>query len=128
MGFRSLVRWIVGLSVLAWAGYTAVSATSSYLATQGMVDQVLQEASAKVKTVASTGGQPSFEDLAADVRVTLLIRARRYGISLDERGLGVLPANGGLTVKLKWSHPAVTYRGDPIVVVPMTMERSVSGP
>lgn len=128
MRFRSLVRWIVGLSFLAWAGYTAVSATSSYLATQGMVDQVLQEAIAKLKAGASTGSQPSFEDLAAEVRVTLLVRARRYGIALDEGSLRVLPANGGLRVKLKWSYPAVTYRGDPVVVVPMSLERSASGP
>ncbi|MBI2529152.1 MAG: hypothetical protein HYV93_24590 [Candidatus Rokubacteria bacterium] len=128
MRLRTFVRWVVGLLVLAWLGYSAVTASSSYFATQSMVDQVLQEAASRVKAGAASGSQPQLDDLVADVRTDVVLRARRYGLLLDERSVNVLPAAGGLTVRLKWSHPAIAYRGDPILVIPMSLERSLPTP
>ena len=92
-----------------------------------MADHVLQRAASRVKAGADSGSQQSLNDLVADVRLDLLVRARRYGLLLDEPNLTLLPAGGGLTVKLNWSHPA-RNRGDALLVIPMSIERSLCAP
>ena len=124
MRFRTFVLWAAGLSVLGWAGYTAVSASTAYLAAREMVDQVLQESSSRLRAGAAAGSQQPADDLAADVQATLLIRARRNGIPLEGRNLAVFAEGRGLTVKLKWSYPVISYRGDVILTIPMSLERA----
>ena len=126
MRFRTFVLSVAGLSVLGWAGYTAVSASSAYLAAREMVDQVLQESISRLQAGAAAGSQQPATDLAAAVQAALLIRARRNGIPLEGRDLAVFAEGRGLTVKLKWSYPAIIYRGDVIVNIPMSLERSLS--
>jgi hypothetical protein len=124
MRFRTFVLWAAGLSVLGWAGYTAVSASTDYLAAREMVDQVLQESSSRLRAGTAAGSQQSPADLAADVQATLLIRARRHGIPIEERDLAVFAEGRGLTVKLKWSYPVISYRGGVILLIPMSLERA----
>ena len=126
MRFRTFILWTGGLALLGWAGYTAVSASSAYLAAREMVDQVLREATPKGKAAAAAGGQQPFVDFAPDVREIVLIRARRYAIPLDERDLAVWAEGSGIRVRLKWSYPVMTYGRNAILVLPMSVERSVS--
>ena len=128
MRFRTFILGMGGAALLGWAGYTAVSASSAYLAARGMADQVLQEVTPRVRSAAAAGDQQPFDDLADDVRQTLLIRARRLAIPIGERDVAVLSARGGLTVKLRWHFPVLAYRGDVLLIIPMSLERSVSVP
>ena len=68
------------------------------------------------------------DDLVDDVRQTLLIRARRLAIPLGERDVAVLSSRRGLTVELRWHFPILAYRGDVLLMIPMSLERSVSVP
>lgn len=124
MRFRTFIVWMVGLAVVGWAGLTTMSASSSYMTAREMVDQVLQESTSKVRAAAAAGSQQPLDDLADDVRDAVLIRARRHGIPIDSRDLVVFSRDGGITVRLKWSYPAFTYRDDVIVNIPMSIERS----
>ena len=125
MRFRTFVLWAAGLLVLGWAGSTAVSASAAYLAAREMVDQVLQESSSRLRAGTAAGSQQSPADLVPDIQATLLIRARRYGIPIEGRNLAVFAEGRGLTVNLKWSYPVISYRGDVIVIIPMSLERSL---
>ena len=126
MRVRNFFLWAAGLALLGWAGFTAFSATSSYLAAREMVDQVLQESRPKARAAAAAGGQQPFGDFAPEVREILLIRALRYGIPLDERDLAVWAEGSGIRVRLKWSYPVMTYGRNAILILPMSMERSAS--
>ena len=98
MRFRTFVLWAAGLSVLVWAGYSAVSASSAYLAAREMVDQVLEESISRLRAGAAAGSQQPTGDLAAEVHAALLIRARRNGIPLEGRDLAIFAEGRGLTV------------------------------
>lgn len=126
MRFRTFVLWAAGLLVLGWAGYTVVLASSHYIAAREMVDQVLQESSSRLRAGTASGSQQSAADLVPDVQVALLIRARRYGIPIEGRNLVVFAEGRGLTVNLKWSYPVISYRGDVILTIPMSLERSLA--
>ena len=128
MRFRTFILWTGGLALLGWAGYTAVSASSAYLAAREMADQVLQDVTPRVRAAAAAGDQRPFDDLVDDVRQTLLIRARRLAIPIGERDVAVLSARGRLTVKLGWHVPVLAYGGNALLIIPMSLERSVSVP
>ncbi|MBI2199779.1 MAG: hypothetical protein HYU42_14445 [Candidatus Rokubacteria bacterium] len=128
MRFRTFAVWTGGLALLGWAGYTAVSASSAYLAAREMTDQVLQDVTPRVRGAAAAGDPRPFDDIVDDVRQTLLIRARRLAIPIGERDVAVLSSRRGLTVELRWHLPVLAYRGDVLLMIPMSLERSVSVP
>lgn len=128
MRFRTFILWMGGLALLGWAGYTAVSASSAYLAAREMTDQVLQDVTPRVRGAAAAGDPRPLDDLVDDVRQTLLIRARRLAIPIGERDVAVLSSRRGLTVELRWHFPVLAYRGDVLLMIPMSLERSVSVP
>ena len=126
MRFRTFALWTGGVALLGWAGYTAVSASSAYLAAREMADQVLQEVTPRVRGASAAGDQPPFDYLVAQARQSLLVRARRLAIPIGDRDLAVFAEGRGLTVTLKWSYPLISYRGDVILTIPMSLERSLA--
>ncbi len=126
MRFRTFVLGVLTLVVVGWAGFTAMLASSSYMAAREMVDQVLKESTSKVRAAAAAGSQQPLDDLADDVRDAVLIRGRRQGLPVEARNLSVFSRDGGITVRLKWSYPALSYGDDVIVNIPMSLERSTN--
>ena len=123
MRLRTLVVWVAGLAVLGWAAYTALSAASAYIATGEMIDQVVGEVTPKMRAAAASGQREPFDALAAEIRETLLVRAQRYGIPLDPRDLAVRSDGRGISVKLRWSYPVIRYGRNPLLLIPMSLER-----
>jgi hypothetical protein len=124
MGFRTFVYSVVVLAVLAWVGFTAAGAGWSYLATQEMVDRVLQEASDRHRAALAAGTSQALEGLAADVRTGILRAARRDGLIVDPSSLRVSPMPGGVEITLRWSYPALSYGGRDLLVIPLSLHKS----
>ncbi len=61
---------------------------------------------------------------AAPVRERILRAAAAAGLNLDEQQVSVAADERGLSVRLRWTWPIVTYQGTTWVEVPLSLERS----
>jgi hypothetical protein len=110
--------------VLGWGGYTAAGAGWTYFTTQELVDQVLREASNRYRTSLSTTGQS--DAVASYVRTTLLVSARRDGLLVQDSDVQVQATAAQVSATVRWSHPILSLRGQDLLVVPMTVQRSLA--
>lgn len=103
-----LIAWLL-LALAFFQGFYSVAvALSSYFAVSDVVDQA----------VADHGrGGP------AVVRDAVLRGVARAGVEVDDRQITVTQENRTLDVQVKWSYPVITLRGDPVLVIPISLER-----
>jgi hypothetical protein len=123
---RRFVSWVVVLGVLSWIGYTVAAAGWSYLATQEMVDKILRDASARHRAAFATGNQAAVDALAEYVRAAILLGAARDGLRMDERDVTVSANSAGLSATVGWSYPIISYQSSDILVIPLSVQRSVA--
>lgn len=126
MRFRTLILWVVVLGLLAWGGYTIVWASSSYLQASGMVEQVVQEAANRRKAAVAVGMPGANSEFIVNVRAGVTAAARRSGLLLDEGGLVVSEIPGGVRVSVKWSLPALSFQGETLLSIPMSLNGTFS--
>ena len=124
MRFSSLARWIIVLGILAWAGYTLAGAGWSYLATQEVVDKVLLETTNRYRSALSTGTPTG--TIANYVRSSIVAYARRDGLVIQEADIQVFASAVGISVAVRWSYPLVTQGGRDLLVIPMSIQRSIA--
>ena len=125
MRLSTLVRWVVFLAVLGWAGYTVAGAGWTYFAVQENVDKVLRDSFARYRAALATGTQT--DTMARDVRGAIVLNARRDGVSVQEADIRVSANSAGIAVTVQWSYPVISFRGSEILVVPMSIQRSFVG-
>jgi len=125
MRLARVVRWVVVLGVLGWAGYLAASVGWNYLATQQVVDQALLEASAQHRAIFSTGTQTNIATYINSIRAGILYRALHEGLAIDENDVMVSANQAGLSATVHWSYPVIAYRGDAYIVMPLSVHRSI---
>jgi hypothetical protein len=124
MRFSTFARWVIVLGVLAWAGYTVAAAGWNYLTTQEIVDKALREASGRHRAAFAIGSQIAVDALDTHVRNAILLDARHGGIPLDAEDVSVSANSAGISATVHWSFPVITYRGQNILVVPLSLQRS----
>lgn len=125
MIFRTL-GWVALLSVLGWAGYTGVVVGSSYLETSRLVERAVAEAAPKEKAARDAGAAGGHRQFVSEVRASPLAVSKRPGVAWTERELVVSETVDGLTVRVRWSQPILSYDGRAVLALPLSVERSVS--
>lgn len=126
MRLRRLVLTVLVLGLVVWGGYAFVSAGWSHLATQDMLDKALREAFSSHRMAAAAGTQDALDRWVLGLRASILLNARRSELPLDEDNISILlGSSGAVRVTIKWSYPIVTWGGENILVVPLSVHRSV---
>ena len=126
MKLGTLLRWIVGLGALGWAGYVVAGAGWSYFTTQEIVDQVLRDVFSRNRSARSVGTQTVA--VAEYVRTAIALGAQREGMSVQESDVTVSVNSSRVSAVVHWPYPIITYRGNDILVIPMSIERSIVAP
>ena len=124
MRLGSLIRWVVFLVLICWAGYTLAGAGFSYFSTQEIVDKALRDAAARHRATFLTGSQTAVEALAGAVRSAIVLGALHDGMRIDEGDVRVSARANDLSATVRWAYPVITYGGRDVLVVPMSINRS----
>lgn len=118
MRFRGLVVFLL-VVLLSGAGYTVVSAGTTYFRAKGLVQRVVSEATGK-RRVAAAAGRAT--ESAGRIREGILLGAREHGLGLDEARLGVSESRASIVVKIEWSQPLLPYGPSSGWAIPMAFE------
>ena len=125
MRLGRVVSWVIVVAVLAWVGYTVAGASWSYFSAQEMVDKALRDASARHREVFATGNQGAVDALTDSVRAAILLAALHDGFRMDASDVTVSANTAGLSAVVHWSYPVVSYKDYDILVVPLSIQRSL---
>jgi hypothetical protein len=125
MRLARLVRWAVILGVLGWLAYTAIGASWSYVTTQLVIDNAFHDASAQHRAAFSTGTQFAIETYLSSVRSAILYAAMHEGLAINENDIIVSANQAGLSATVRWSYPIISFHGAPVVVIPLSVHRSM---
>lgn len=126
MKLGTVVRWLVVLGALGWAGYVVAGAGWSYFTAQEIVDQVLRDVSTRNRSARSTGSPPGA--LTEYVRTAIALGAQHEGLAVQESDVTVSVNPAGVSATVHWPYPVISYRGNDILVIPMSLERSIVTP
>ncbi len=88
--------------------YCGVMSVWSYFAMAGIVDQAVED---RGKT-------------AAPVREYIIKSAAEAGVRIQDRHVVVTSDERQLYINLRWTFPVVTYKGEDVVEIPLSLERA----
>jgi hypothetical protein len=125
MRLRTFVLSVVFLAAFGWVAYTVALVAWNYYETQALIDKVLWEESGKYKTARATGTADALDKLTRSVRSSVLLAARREGFPVSENDVDVSINSAGIGVAARWSYPVLSYRDNAILVVPISVQRSL---
>jgi hypothetical protein len=125
MPSRRLVALAFWGMLLGLGSYSLIGAALHYFEMQELVDAALQETSQKRRVVTSMQRPIDSREMAQEVRVGILERARRSGLVLEDDHVIVTPSDQGVTVAVMWAEPALSVVSRGILTIPMSIERSV---
>lgn len=108
-----LFGWLLIAFVFFYGVYSAAMSAWSYIELSSIVEEALAEQ-------ARNGG--------GAVTRAIITGATEKGIQLQESNVFVNEVNRVLVARVKWSFPAVRWKGDDIVEIPLSLERSVPAP
>jgi hypothetical protein len=125
MRLRTLINRLVWLVVVAYLGYAALMAASSYVQVKETVEQAVTESIQRQKAAVATG-RPTLppQDQAVDVKAAILLTARRADLPIAATKLVVMPEGERLRVSLHWSCVVLTVADEVALAVPLWMDRS----
>jgi len=89
--------------------YCGVMSIWSYFAMASIVDQAVTE---RGRTA------------AAPVRDYIIKNAAESGVNIQDRNVVVTADERQLNINLRWTFPVVTYKGEDIVEIPLSLERA----
>src|SRR5262245_40249977 len=128
MRLRTLILWLVFLVAFGWFTYTVALAGWSYFITQETVDKALREATGRHLAALASGSPRALERLAADVRYSILLGARREGLPILEENVHVSANSAGVTARVRWLYRVFGLDERDILVVPIAIQRSFTPP
>ena len=106
------IFWLLVAVGLVYAFYTGAMAVWQYFEIKGIAGTSVEER-AKVNPA----------DRPARVREDILRKAPASGVALDEREVFVAEENRVLRVQIRWSYPAIVYKGDTVLSVPLSFDK-----
>ena len=125
MRLRTLSNRLVWLVVVAYIGYAALLAASSYVQVKESVEQAVTEAVQRQKAALATGRPTAtLPDQAVDVAAAILLTARRADLPIGPTKLVVKPEGDRLRVSLHWSCVVLTVADEVALAVPLWMDRA----
>ena len=124
MRFRGLVVFLLVL-VLSGAGYTVVSAGTTYFRARGLVERAVSDATGQRRVAAAAG---MAMESAGRIRQGILVGAREHGLGLDEARLAVSESRTSVVVKIEWSQPLLPYGQSSGWVLPLSFEWAFNMP
>ena len=62
------------------------------------------------------------------IKQDILTKAPESGVPLSERDVRVIEENRTLRVLIRWSYPAIFYKGDAVLSIPLSYEKSFELP
>ena len=125
MRFRSFLRWVIVVVVLCGGGYMAADIGWNYYTVQELVDKALRDASARHRAAFMTGSQIAVDSLAGFARSAILLAALHEGVRMEEKNVSVSANAAGFSATARWSYPVISYQGTDVLVVPMSVRRSL---
>ena len=116
-----LLRWSIVLGVVGWLGSVAVSASARYLELSDVIERVVVDVR-PAGGVRDTGQAIYLRRVQAQI----VSRAGRPSAPLTEESVLITAAPGSLWVTVRWSHPVLTWKGQTLWAVPLSLSRTFS--
>ncbi|PYO01520.1 MAG: hypothetical protein DMD91_07345 [Candidatus Rokuibacteriota bacterium] len=104
---KAIVLVLLALAFF-YAFYCGVMSIWSYFAMASIVDLAVQE----------RGKAP------APVREYIMKNAAESGVRIEDRNVVVTTDERQLSINLKWTFPVVTYKGEDLVEIPLSLQRA----
>ena len=112
-----VIFWLcVGIGFI-YAFYSAGVAAYSYLQVSDIVTQ----------TIAARSRLDRYER-APRVKDDILKKTLEAGVTLDERDVFVAEEDRTLRVLVRWSYTVIIYKGDVVLAIPMSYDKSFQVP
>jgi Kef-type K+ transport system membrane component KefB len=125
MSLGRVIRWVLVLAIIGWVAYSAAGAAWSYFSAQEVVEKALRDASERHRVAFAMGTQAAVDSLTSTVRVAILLGAIHEGLLIEEKDVTVSANSAGFVASARWSYPVVSYEKWNILVVPLSVHRSV---
>ena len=124
MRLRTLLLAVFWLGLLGYVAWTVVTLGAQYFQMQEVLESAAFEAGRRYRDAAA--GQPGADvtSYVAEVRKSIVRNAPRAGVVLEPQQVMVSSSSLGLKVQVSWAYPAVTWGGNGIVNIPLSIERT----
>ncbi len=106
------LAWLLLALGFFYAVYTGFMSVWSYMEVSNAVERAA-DATSRLN-----------EDRAAPAKKMILQSARAAEIAVDERHVKVIDRERTITVQVEWRHPVIIWRGDTILAIPLSLERT----
>jgi len=125
MRLRTLVNRVIWLSLVAYLGYAALLAASSYVQVKESVEQAVADSLQRQKAAVATGRPTAAAaEQAVDVKAAILLAARRANLPVEAGKLVVKAEGERLRISLHWSCVVLTVADEVALAVPLWMDRT----
>jgi hypothetical protein len=116
-----LLRWVVILTVIGSLGSVAVAAGARYLELNESIEQVVVDARPSERSADAGSGA-----YLKRVQTQVIRRASRPEAPLTTDNVLVTASRGSLWVTVRWSQPVLTWNGQTLWAVPVSLSRTFS--
>jgi hypothetical protein len=125
MRLRTLVNRLVWFGLVAYLGYAALLAASSYVQVKETVEQAVADSVQRQKAAVATGrSTAAAPEQAVDVKAAILLAARRASLPIEAGKLVVKPEGERLRISLHWPCIVLTVADEVAFAVPLWMDRT----
>ena len=121
MRFLWLLRLGWWLAVLAFVIYAGITAMAAYFRAADAVESAIDTATRWDRLQRGTAsGVANYTD---SIREEIVAKARKQGVPLDERKMGVSQSGRTIVVHVRWAQPVLTVSDETVVAVPLSLSR-----
>jgi hypothetical protein len=103
--------WLLVAIGAVYAFYSGAAAVYAYYQVKGIVRETVKERAAMDRAAR-----------ADRVKQDILDKASQSGLPLDERSVRVTDEGRTLRVTIRWSYPAVFYKGEAVLSIPIAYD------
>lgn len=116
-----LLRWSIVLAVVGWLGSNAVSAATRYFELNDVLERVVVE-TRPAEGILDANKATYLRQVHAHV----IARASRPDAPLADDGVVITASTHVLKVTVSWTQPMLTYKGQAMWAVPLSLTRTFS--